>query len=213
MIYSFIGWFLEMFLKSLEAKKFINRGFLIGPYCPIYGYGALAIIILLKKYMPHPIGLFCMSMIICSILEYLTSYFMEKFFNARWWDYSGKKFNINGRVCLDTMIPFGILGTAMMYFLNPFFLNVINKLSDKTISILFIILFVIFITDNVLSFNVIREFKVETKNITKDNTEEITEYVKKVLLEKSIFTKRFINAYPNIKAKIKKLVGELKNEK
>lgn len=202
-----------MSLKSIEAKKFINRGFLIGPYCPIYGYGALAIIILLQKYLPHPVGLFCMAMIICTILEYITSYLMEKLFNARWWDYSSKKFNINGRVCLDTMIPFGILGTLIMYFVNPFFLKILKLIPDKTITILFITLFFIFITDNILSFNVISEFKGVTQNKPKDNTEEITEYVKKVLLQRSIFTKRFIKAYPHIKAKIKKIVGEFKNEK
>ena len=120
-IYSFIGWLMETTLKSYEAKKFINRGFLIGPYCPIYGCGCILIILLLKKYEPYPLGLFCMSVVICTILEYLTSYFMEKLFNARWWDYSKRKFNINGRVCINTMIPFGILGTLMMYFINPFF--------------------------------------------------------------------------------------------
>ena len=94
-IYSNAGWLMEVIGKLIEKKKFINRGFLIGPYCPIYGHGAILITILLEKYTNDPIALFIMGVVICSILEYLTSYFMEKIFHARWWDYSRYKFNIN----------------------------------------------------------------------------------------------------------------------
>lgn len=85
--YAFFGWLMEVICKLIQEKRFINRGFLIGPYCPIYGWGALAITILLKKYLDDPIALFFMSVIICSIIEYLTSYILEKKYNARWWDY------------------------------------------------------------------------------------------------------------------------------
>ena len=213
MIYSFMGWLMETTIKSINAKKFINRGFLIGPYCPIYGWGCLLIIILLEKYTPYPIGLFCMSIIICTILEYLTSYLMEKIFNARWWDYSTKKFNLNGRVCLDTMIPFGILGTLMMYFVNPFFTKILNKVPTKTLNIIAIILLIVFTFDNIISYNAISKFKGATKKAVKDNTEEITEYVKKILSERNILTKRLIKAYPNVKAKIKKFVTDRTSDK
>ena len=106
LIYSIGGWLLEVSCKLVEKKKFINRGFLIGPYCPIYGTGAVIMTILLKKYIDDPITLFIMAMLTCSILEYITSYVMEKLFNARWWDYSTYRFNINGRICLETTIPF-----------------------------------------------------------------------------------------------------------
>ena len=79
---------MEVTCKSIEAKKIINRGFMIGPYCPIYGWGALAITILLKRYIDDWIVLLFMSIITCGILEYATSYVMEKLFHARWWDYS-----------------------------------------------------------------------------------------------------------------------------
>ena len=88
MIYSIMGWIMEVTCKSIEAKKIINRGFMIGPYCPIYGWGALAITILLKRYIDDWIVLLFMSIITCGILEYATSYVMEKLFHARWWDYS-----------------------------------------------------------------------------------------------------------------------------
>ena len=86
--YSFLGWLMEVILTYSSDKKFVNRGFLIGPYCPIYGWGVLLIMFILKRYLDRPIGLFCMAVIICSVLEYLTSYLMEKLFKARWWDYS-----------------------------------------------------------------------------------------------------------------------------
>ena len=126
--YSFIGWCMEVGCKLVELKKFINRGFLIGPYCPIYGWGCILIIILLNKYTNDPLVLFIMAIVICSILEYFTSYFMEKLFKARWWDYSRRKFNINGRICLETMIPFGLLGCLIMYFVNPFFVSIYSKI-------------------------------------------------------------------------------------
>ena len=123
MTYSFIGWLMEVTCKLIETKKIINRGFLIGPYCPIYGWGCLLITMLLNKYVDDPLVLFVMAIIICSILEYVTSYLMEKLFKARWWDYSKRRFNINGRICLETMVPFGLLALFIMYFINPFFVS------------------------------------------------------------------------------------------
>lgn len=206
--YAFLGWCMEVTCKFIQYKKFINRGFLIGPYCPIYGWGALAITILLKRYMEDPLVLFVMSTIICSIIEYLTSYFMEKKYHARWWDYSNKKFNINGRICLETLIPFGILGVAIMYGTNPILFKLYNQIPQLVINILTVILFIGFIVDNIISSNIISSINVEGNKLIKDNTEEITENIKQVLRQKSWLHRRLINAYPglkDIKVKIKKV--------
>ncbi len=206
--YAFLGWCMEVTCKFIQYKKFINRGFLIGPYCPIYGWGALAITILLKRYMEDPLVLFVMSTIICSIIEYLTSYFMEKKYHARWWDYSNKKFNINGRICLETLIPFGILGVAIMYGTNPILFKLYNQIPQLVINILTAILFIGFILDNIISSNIISSINVEGNKLIKDNTEEITEKIKRVLRQKSWLHRRLINAYPglkDIKVKIKKV--------
>lgn len=215
LIYSFCGWALEVLGKLIEKKRFINRGFLIGPYCPIYGFGSLAITFLLKKYTDDAVTLFIMAILVCGILEYFTSYFMEKIFKARWWDYSQRKFNINGRVCLNTIIPFGLLGLFIMYVSNPFFLNILNKLPFTVLSVLSILLFIIFLVDNILSFNVISTVRTTTKGLYKelDNTEEITKKVKEILLSKSILHKRLIHAYPSlesIKGKIKENTRKIK---
>lgn len=206
--YAFLGWCMEVTCKFIQYKKFINRGFLIGPYCPIYGWRALAITILLKRYMEDPLVLFVMSTIICSIIEYLTSYFMEKKYHARWWDYSNKKFNINGRICLETLIPFGILGVAIMYGTNPILFKLYNQIPQLVINILTVILFIGFIVDNIISSNIISSINVEGNKLIKDNTEEITEKIKQVLRQKSWLHRRLINAYPglkDIKVKIKKV--------
>lgn len=206
--YAFLGWCMEVTCKFIQYKKFINRGFLIGPYCPIYGWGALAITILLKRYMEDPLVLFVMSTLICSIIEYLTSYFMEKKYHARWWDYSNKKFNINGRICLETLIPFGILGVAIMYGTNPILFKLYNQIPQLVINILTVILFFGFIVDNIISSNIISSINVEGNKLIKDNTEEITEKIKQVLRQKSWLHRRLINAYPglkDIKVKIKKV--------
>lgn len=212
-IYAILGWIIETTLVSVEKRKFVNRGFLIGPYCSIYGFGGLAITILLKNYTKDPIVLFLMAVIICGILEYFTSYIMEKIFKARWWDYSAKKYNINGRICLETVVPFGILGCLVMYVLNPITFKYLNMLSNSMLNIISAICFTIFITDNIVSYNVISSFTKTVKTINvgkiKDNTEEITKKVREVLIGKSFFNKRLMEAYPNLQAKIKEKARQI----
>lgn len=215
MIYAILGWVMEVTCKLIQYKRFINRGFLIGPYCPIYGYGSLLITILLSKYTEDPIVLFIMAIVICGTLEYLTSYFMEKIFKARWWDYSQRKFNLNGRICLGTIVPFGLLGLLIMYVLNPFFLSKINMLSEAGLNAMFWTLLAIYICDSIVSGIVVRAVKTTEKGLGSelDNTEEITKRVREILQQKSILHRRLINAYPKLQAvkiKIKEKTEELK---
>lgn len=188
---------MEVVITLIKERKIINRGFLIGPYCPIYGTGCLLLITLLNKYKNDPLTLFIMTILVCSILEYTTSYVMEKLFKARWWDYTRFKFNINGRICAETMIPFGILGVLVVYYLNPFLLKIIN-----TNTILFTIMTIIFITDVSVSFGIIKNLKTTINDISKDSTEEITKKVREALKQRSYFHKRLIKAFPNFKSPI-----------
>ena len=213
--YSIVGWTIEVVRQIIKLKRFINRGFLIGPYCPIYGFGAVAMTIILKKYLEDPIVLFVLALVICSILEYSTSYIMEKIFKARWWDYSNRKYNINGRICLETMIPFGLLGVVMSYILNPFFFEVFEQIPTSILNVITIILFVVFTIDLIISSEVISSVQIEGRKFAKDNTEEITRKVKEALLNKDWLTRRLINAYPNIKnihVKVKENLDKAKQE-
>lgn len=196
-IYSFIGWSMEVILKIIEKKKFINRGFLIGPICPIYGCGCLLLITTLSKYKNNIFVLFGMAIFICSVLEYLTSYIMEKIFNARWWDYSTKKYNLNGRICTSTMIPFGILGSLVVYIINPLITKIIYLIPNKQLNIISIILLIIFISDLIISMIIMFKFKGTLKTIEKDGTEEISKKVKEILRKRSYLYKRLIDAFPN----------------
>ena len=116
--YSVLGWIYETTLASIMRKRFVNRGFLNGPYCPIYGGGALLVIALLSD-LRHPLLLFLAAVLLTGSLEYLTSWAMEKLFHARWWDYSEKKFNIKGRVYLKGVIVFGAFSLILIRFLHP----------------------------------------------------------------------------------------------
>ena len=175
--YSFLGWFMESIGGILKVKKFVNRGFLIGPYCPVYGVGVVIISVLLRNYTNDIPALFILSTVICGTLEYATSYIMEKLFNARWWDYSKNRFNINGRICLETLIPFGIAGSTILCIINPFFINIYLKLPDLVRHVITIGLCIIYIVDTIVSFTIILSFKGETYS-ENDNTEEIGNKVK-----------------------------------
>lgn len=194
-IYSFLGWCMEMVVCYFATRKWVNRGFLIGPICPIYGWGCLLIILLLKRYLDDPLVLFVMSMVLCSLLEYYTSYLMEKLFKARWWDYSHKKYNINGRICLDNILAFGILGLLMMYFINPFVAKMLGFVSTKVLNIVAIVTFVIFLVDNIVSLKVISGFKKVAKSIHKDSTEEITKKVREILSSQGKLYRRLVSAF------------------
>lgn len=212
-IYSMIGWLMEIGYTLVKDKKLTNRGFLIGPYCPIYGIGAVSVILALSQYKAHPIGLFVLAIVICSVLEYFTSYIMEKLFKARWWDYSNNKFNINGRICLETMVPFGIIACFIIYIINPIIVTTLNKVPDLGLTISSIIIAVLFIGDLITSFNIVNNFKKTVKTASlEDRTDDINKYVKNLLLQKSFLHRRLIKAFPKIETKIKNIKQDIKEK-
>ncbi len=128
-IYSFMGWVCETIYCSVGQGHFINRGFLAGPFCPIYGFGALAILYTLS-YLPHTVtGVFLGAMFITSLLEYVTGWAMEKIFHQTWWDYSNRRFNIHGRVCLRNSTLFGLLGLVLFFDIHPKVSSLLTSLS------------------------------------------------------------------------------------
>ena len=212
LFYSIIGWLMEVVVSLIIRHRFINRGFLIGPYCPIYGVGGTLITIFLSKYKDDLIVFFIMTMVLCTILEYITSYIMEKIFHARWWDYSDKKFNLNGRVCLQTCLGFGIVGCVIMYFGNPLIMKLIAMTPVLISKILAILGATIFVTDLVISMKVMSRFK-HIKFSKKDNTEEITKKVKASLQNQNFFTKRLVEAFPDFELLKKKTKETIENTK
>lgn len=200
-LYSFAGWLLEVVCKLIDQKKFINRGFLIGPICPIYGYGVLALVLVIGNNTNDILSVFLKSILICSLLEYMTSYFMEKIFHARWWDYSNKKFHLNGRICLETMIPFGILGSSVIYLIHPMVTYIIHSIPNGIQYTLAIVLILIYMIDNMISFHVMNKIKIEIKKQAMDNTEMIRNKILDWINHNSILYQHIKNAYPKFKIK------------
>ncbi len=119
MVYSFFGWVYETILCSAAQRKLVNRGFLLGPICPIYGCGAVLIILVLGRGTENVLGLFLSGAMLTCTLEYATSYLMEKLFHARWWDYSKRRYNLNGRVCLEGALVFGTFSVLLVRWIHP----------------------------------------------------------------------------------------------
>ena len=213
-IYSFSGWVMETLWVSWCNKRLVDRGFLIGPYCPIYGFGALLIVLFLGKLSFSPILVFLMTVFVCGALEYFASWIMEKIFKARWWDYSNVKFNLNGRICLKNLIAFGVMGLAVIYIINPNLEIWIDYFINKeNLRVFAFVLWTVFIMDFVVSTIVVYGFRRVTEKVNAerigDNTEQITNMVRKLLSEKSFFHRRFIEAYPKLEA-IKIKMKEIK---
>ncbi len=210
MTYSFIGWIIEIIDRFKVNKRIVNRGFLIGPYVPIYGCCSILMILLLRS-VRNPITMFAYCILIASTGEYLTSYIMEKVFHARWWDYSDYKYNLNGRICLINCLGFGILGFILIKYLNNFLYNIYSNLNMTTLNIIFYTLITIFTIDLIVSFIVI--FKVKKMSLkfrNPDNTNEITKKVHEILKNNPLI-KRLFMAFPNVKLIIKKGASTIKN--
>lgn len=119
MIYSFLGWTMESIFVSVSNGTWVNRGFISGPLCPIYGTGALLVIILLTPVQENTLWLFIGGMVLATVVEYLIAVLLEKIFHATWWDYSRMRFNIKGRVCFLRSLEWGALTVIMMHMIQP----------------------------------------------------------------------------------------------
>ena len=206
MLYSMIGWVMEVIYVYTTKGKLSDRGFFIGPYCPIYGVGCILIIILLSGFKKYPVAVFILAILISSILEYFTSFLMEKLFKARWWDYTKAKYNINGRICLDTMLPFGIIACIILYLINPIVIRAIDKTPDQILTIIAITFAIIFLLDLITSFNVVNNFKKTIKKASlEDRTDDVNKYIRETLASKSLLNRRLLKAFPTGHAIIKKV--------
>ena len=147
-MFSFIGWISEVCYVGLFVEhKFVNRGFLHGPICPVYGFGGIAILCLPANVLSSWILLFFLSMIFATAIEYFASWILEKMFHTLLWDYSDKKFNLNGRICLLNAVLFGIMGILVVHFVQPLIMKLISLLSDFVLNIAFDVLVCVFVID------------------------------------------------------------------
>ena len=198
--YSFLGWCIEVTLKYFQFHRFINRGFFTGPILPIYGSGAALITVAVGSLARFEYGYgstFALSFVICGTLEYLTSYWMEKRFHARWWDYSQKPMNLHGRVWIGNLMLFGLGGVAIIHIINPLFDRILAAFSFSAKEITACVLTAVFAADYVLTHFVMKLVKIGVESSEADSTEEISKEVYLLLSDKSVFHKRFADAYPD----------------
>lgn len=151
-ILSFVGWLWEVTLHLVGDGIFVNRGVLHGPILPIYGIGCIMILVFLYRFRKNPWKLFLLSIILCGVLEYSASFILEKVMNGtKWWDYTGYFLNINGRICLEGLLIFGLGGVAVVYFIIPILDNYIRKINSKYLVILCVAFTSLYIIDLIYS--------------------------------------------------------------
>ncbi|HIZ56534.1 MAG TPA: putative ABC transporter permease [Firmicutes bacterium] len=151
MIYSILGWTMETILVSSKEKHFVNRGFLNGPLCPIYGFGMCLIIMVLTPYQDRLTDVFLGGMLLATALEYFTSWLLEKLFHTQWWNYDDHRFNLHGRVCLDISLAWGVLSLVIMKIVQPFVAALVDYIPYTYGKILAVALLVYLIGDMIVS--------------------------------------------------------------
>lgn len=215
-IFSVLGWMMEVTLKYIQYHRFINRGFLIGPYCPIYGGGVVAVTVLvggLIGYKGTFIETFFAGFVICGSLEYFTSWYMEKLFHARWWDYSQKPMNLYGRIWIGNLILFGIASVIIVKGIAPAYFAWIDKANPHIVSIIALIIIVVILTDAIVSHFLLNIVKTEIDNTQGDDTEEISKDIHALLSNRNLLIRRIHEAYPNLEARPTRLTRRLKQAK
>ena len=177
-IYSFLGWIMESTFRTIKEKKIINTGFLKGPFCPIYGFGAIIMFLFLDQFENKPILLFFIAMIILTIWEYIVGVLLEKIFKTKYWDYSDHKFNFQGRICLTNSIYWGVLGVVFVKYIHPFIQGIISKVDIQILYYISSIITVVFLVDMIASI-----IKVKNISIKLEKIEELNKEIKEKLKE------------------------------
>lgn len=163
-IYSIVGWIWETFYNIATQKKWQNRGFLYGPLCPIYGVGGVSITLVINAFIrikgapPTWYQMFAISFVGSAILEYSTSYVMEKLFHAIWWDYSNMPFNINGRICLPASTLFGLAGVGILYGPYVWMNNLIAVIPPLAVEIIGYVAVAMVVCDVTLTVSMLTDF-------------------------------------------------------
>lgn len=221
-IYSFLGWFWETFpCSAIELDKIHNRGFLLGPICPIYGLGASLSFGVLKNF-ESSLEIFIYSAFLSCFIEYIIGYLLEKFFHKRWWDYSNYPFQIKRRVCLYGLLIFGLANILIVKKLTPILLFSLSLSSDRLVDLLVIFFGSLFAIDLILTLNHLTHgFKTLNKvyEVIDDNLSDYFNGLNeserlanlKVLEESKKFKSKLLNINSNLKEReesIKKLIRQ-----
>lgn len=182
-IYAFLGWCVEVSFVAITRGKVVNRGFLNGPVCPIYGVGMVGILYALEPLKDNAIVLFIGGVVICSVLELFTGWVLDKIFHMRWWDYSENKFNIGGYICLEFSILWGLGSMIMVNMIHPMIYGVVRRIPLIVIYVLLVIFAIAFIVDIIVTVKEIVGFKKSLGQLEKiaDGLKDIGDQLKDVV--------------------------------
>lgn len=193
LFYSLIGWILEVVAVAIKEKKFVNRGVTNGPMCTIYGFCAVLMTLALND-VNNPVGLFIGSLIYGTAVEFITGKILERTSKKKWWDYSKKKFNLDGYICLQYSLLWGLLGVLLVKVFNPLFLLLFSKINIIIRTILVFVILGLLIIDWVTTFITIKYLNDQK---FKDISTKFGNFILKNV------QKRLEKAYPNLKKKSK----------
>lgn len=238
-IYSMLGWIMESVLKTYLQKKPVNSGFLYGPFCPIYGFGAVIMFLFLQGFKDNIVLLFVIAFFVLSTWEYVVGWLLEKLFHTTYWDYKENRCNIHGRVCLMNSLFWGFLGVIFIRYMHPFFMEKIDLVPENILTFTTLIIAGAMLVDGIISAikvsnlkgklerlkemsNTIKERleELEVKSITKVRKEYLQEIIdelkynqtklKRKLLKQ---TNRLKKAFPTIKSEAIEKLNEFLKEK
>ena len=207
-IYSFLGWVMESIFRSICEKKIINTGFLKGPFCPIYGIGAIIMLTLLSNFKNAPVVLFLISFIVLTLWEYLVGVMLEKLFKTKYWDYSTHKFNYKGRICLTNSLAWGILGVLFTKYIHPFIENLVGKVDINIQIFVVVILMIVVLVDAITSIIKVKNIKTALEKV-----EDLNKEIKEKLKELKNMAKEVGEGTTKTSENIQNLVEELKKRR
>ena len=211
-VYSVLGWIMESIIRSVIERKIINTGFIKRPVCPIYGIGAIIMLLFLERFQDNIIGLFFISIVILTAWEYLVGVLLEKMFNTKYWDYSHQKFNFQGRICLTNSLFWGILGVVFVKYIHPFVQSLISKVDMNLLYYIIGILSLVMIVDFITTVIRVKNIKMTLENVDKIN-KEIKEKLKELRKINKDLKQEQDETKSKTKENIQKLVEKLKKKR
>ncbi len=239
-IYSFFGWVLESVFKTYLQKKLVNSGFLHGPVCPIYGVGALIMLLFLDKFRGNIIAIFIIGFVVLSVWEYIVGVLLEKIFKTKYWDYSDNKFNFQGRVCLMNSIFWGILAVIFIQFVHPFISMQVDKIPNTALIVVTSTIMLGMLVDFIVTIVRITNIQSKVEKL-REITEKLNEQLKQMKkteknkalnmeaiqsvvndlkhkqtkIKRRLYrtTNRLRKAFPTMKSETIEKIGEMLNQK
>ena len=170
-IYAFLGWCGEVAFAAIKTGTFVNRGLLNGPVCPIYGAGVCIVVLCLSPISANIAALFIGSVILTSVLEFLTGFVLEKLYKEKWWDYSERPFNIKGYICLEFSLLWGAACVIVVRLIHPLILKLVGFVPMTLGIILLSAAAAAYIADSAVTFVVMHKFRVSARVLEKVVTE------------------------------------------